>query len=156
MIEPRVGRVRAGYGRLIPLAAALLVGSSPLTLTAQSPRAVTVTGLDYAFQAPDTLPAGPVTLSLVNRGTVRHELLFFVLHEGRTLAELLQSTTIEQRMSLGSPVGLILAQPGQPAGAQLVVDLVRGRSYVFLCVLRDAPDKPQHAALGMAKALVVK
>ena len=156
MIEPSVGRVRAGCGRLIPLAAVLLLGFSPPTLTAQSPRAVEVIGLDYAFQAPDTLPAGPVTLSLVNRGTVRHELLFFVLKEGRTLGELLRATTIEQRMSLGSLVGIIIAEPGQPAGAQLVVDLAQGRSYVFLCVLRDAPDKPPHAAMGMAKALVVK
>lgn len=156
MIGSGRGRVHAGCGRLIPLAAVLLLGPLPPTLMAQSPRAVAVIGLDYAFQAPDTLPAGPVTLSLLNRGTVRHELLFFVLNEGRTLGELLRSTTLEQRMSLGRLVGIILAEPGQAAGAQLVVDLARGRSYVFLCVLRDAPDKPPHAALGMAKALVVK
>ena len=156
MIGARRGCVRARCGRLIPFAAVLLLGSSPPTLIAQSPQAVAVVGLDYAFQGPDTLPAGPVTLSLLNRGTVRHELLFFLLNEGRTLGDLLRSTTLEERMSLGRLVGLIIAEPGQPAGAQLVVDLGRGRSYVFLCVLRDAPDKPPHAALGMAKALVVK
>jgi len=156
MIGASRGRVRAGCERLIPLAAVLLLGSSPPRLIAQSPRAVTVIGLDYAFQAPDTLPAGSVALSLLNRGTVRHELLFFLLNEDRTLGELLRSTTIQDRLSLGRLVGLIVAEPGQPAGAQLVVDLARGRSYVFLCVLRDAPDKPPHSAMGMAKALVVE
>jgi len=156
MTESGGGRIRAGCRRLIPLAAVLLLASSPPTLAAQSPRGVEVIGLDYAFQAPDTLPAGPVTFSLLNRGTVRHELIFFLLNEGRTLGELLRATTIEQRLALGRLVGLIIAEPGQPAGAQLVVDLARGRSYVYLCILRDAPDKPPHAAMGMAKALVVK
>lgn len=137
-------------------AAILVLGLVPSPLMAQSPRAVTVIGLDYAFQAPDTLPAGPVTLSLLNRGTVRHELILLLLNEGRTLGELLQATTLEARMSLSRPLGLILAQPGQPADAQLIVTLAQGRSYVFLCVLRDAPDKPPHSAMGMAKALVVR
>jgi|SRR5687767_7244679 len=156
MIGACRGRVRAWCGRLIPLAAVLLLVSPPPTLIAQSPRAVTVIGLDYAFQAPDTLPAGPVTLSLLNRGTVRHELILLLLNEGRTLGELLQATTVEARTSLGRAIGLIFAQPGQPADAQLIVNLVQGRSYVFLCVLRDAPDKPPHSAMGMVKALVVK
>jgi len=137
-------------------AAILMLGFLPSPLMAQSPRAVTVIGLDYAFQAPDTLPAGPVSLSLLNRGTVRHELILILLNEGRTLGELLQATTSEARMSLSRPVGLIFAQPGQPADAQLLINLAQGRSYVFLCVLRDAPDKPPHSAMGMAKALVVK
>lgn len=156
MIAAARGRVLVWGGRLIPLAVVLLSGSSPPVLMAQSPQAVTVIGLDYAFQAPDTLPAGPVTLSLLNRGTVRHELILLLLNEGRTLGELLQATTLEARTSLSRPLGLIFAQPGQPADAQLIVNLVPGRSYVFLCVLRDAPDKPPHSAMGMAKALVVK
>jgi len=156
MIGTGCGPVHTGCGRLIRLAAVLLLGFSPPTVIAQSPRAVSVVGLDYAFQAPDTLPAGPVTFSLLNRGTVRHEMLFFLLNEGRTLGDLLRAATPEERRPLGSLVGLILAEPGQPAGARLVVDLVPGRSYVFLCVLRDAPAKPPHATLGMAKALVVK
>jgi hypothetical protein len=155
MIRAGRCRVRAGCGRLIPLAAVLLLGTSPATLIAQSPRAVTVIGLDYAFQAPDTLPAGPATLSLLNRGTVRHELILYLLNEGRNPGEFLRST-LEERLSMGRPVGVIFADPGQPARAQLVVDLAQGRSYVFLCVIRDAPDKPPHVALGMAKALIVK
>ena len=154
---PKAGRGRVGAwcGRLIPLAAVCLLGSSPSTLVAQSPRPVTVIGLDYAFQAPDTLPAGPATLSLLNRGTVRHEVLLFLLNEGRSPGEFLRSTQ-DERISMGRAIGAIFAEPGQPGAAQLVVDLVRGRSYLFLCIIRDAPDKPPHIALGMVKALVVE
>ena len=148
-------RVRVWCGKLIPLAGVILLGFSPATLIAQSPRAVTVIGLDYAFQAPDTLQAGPTTLSLLNRGTVRHEVLLFLLNEGRSPGEFLRSA-LDERISMGRAVGALFAEPGQPAGAELVVDLTRGRSYLFLCVIRDAPDKPPHVALGMAKALVVK
>ena len=155
MFSAGPGRVRVWCGKLIPLVAVILLGSSPATLIAQSPRAVTVIGLDYAFQAPDTLQAGPTTLSLLNRGTVRHEVLLFLLNEGRSPAEFLRAA-LDARISMGRAVGALFAEPGQPAGAELVVDLTRGRSYLFLCVIRDAPDKPPHVALGMAKALVVK
>jgi len=144
---------RAGYWRVIPTAVVLLLGSSPIM--AQSSRAVTVIGLDYAFQAPDTLPAGPATLSFLNRGKVRHEVLLFLLNEGRSAAEFLRSTQ-EERLTQGRPVGAIFADPGQPAAAQLAVDLAPGRSYMLLCIIRDAPDKPPHGALGMAKALMVR
>src|SRR5687767_309732 len=40
--------------------------------------------LHDALPISDTLPAGPVTLSLLNRGTVRHELILLLLNEGRS------------------------------------------------------------------------
>ena len=154
MIRAACCQFRIGYARLI-LLAVLLSGFSPATLVAQNPRAVTVIGLDYAFQATDTLPAGPVTLSFVNRGLVRHELILFLLNDGRGAAEFLRSSQ-EERQKMGRPLGIVFADSGQPAGAQLTADLSRGRSYVFLCVIRDAPDKPPHIALGMVKTVVVK
>jgi hypothetical protein len=154
MIRGLGGGIPAVFGRLVALVAVLLFGS-PVIVVAQSPRAVTVIGLDYAFQAPDTLPAGSTTLSLINRGAVRHEVLLFLLNEGVRPGEFLRAT-VEQRLSLGHPVGAVFAEPGQTAAAQLVVDLARGRSYVLLCVIRDAPDKPPHVTLGMAKALMVR
>ena len=154
MIRAACCQFRVWYGRLT-LLAGMLSGFSPTTLIAQNPRAVTVVGLDYAFQAPDTLPAGPVTLSFINRGIVRHELILYRLNEGRGAGEFLRSNQ-EERQKMGRPLGIIFADSGQPAGAQLTADLTRGRSYVLLCVIRDAPDKPPHMALGMAKVVMVK
>lgn len=144
MIRATGSRFPSVWLRPMAFAAAVLLGASPTIVVAQV-RATTVIGLDYAFQAPDTLPAGPTTFSFVNRGSVRHEALLFLLNESVSPAEFLRST-MEQRLSLGRPLGAIFAQPGQPAGAQLVGDLERGRTYLLRCVIRDAPDKPPRGA----------
>lgn len=146
----------ARHGRTTVALVATLSGFLSAPILAQEPRLVSIVGLDYAFQAPDTIPAGPVMFSLLNRGTVRHEMVLYILHEGRTLADYLRAATAQERQGLGRAVGLILAEPGQPALARMVVDLVRGQSYVLLCNLRDAPDKPPHNRLGMGKALIIK
>ena len=125
-------------------------------LLAQTPRPVEIVGLDYAFRGRDTIPAGPVAFSFLNQGTVRHEMVIYILNEGRTLADYLKAATGQERQGLGRAVGLVLAEPGQPARAQMVVNLAKGESYVLLCNLRDAPDKPPHNMLGMGKALIVR
>ena len=141
---------------LVAPIAAIMGGVLSAPMLAQEPRPVTIVGLDYAFQAPDTLPAGPVIFSLVNRGSVRHEMVFYVLNEGRTLRDYLNAATAQERQGLGRAAGLILAEPGQPALARMVVNLVKGERYVLLCNLRDAPEKPPHNKLGMGKALTIK
>jgi hypothetical protein len=156
MIELIRSLIAASWRRRIPFAVALVCLSSPKGLLAQDPRPVSIIGLDYAFQAPDTLRAGPAIFSFLNRGSVRHEMVLYVLNDGRTLGDYLRATTAEERRPLGRAVGLILAEPGQPALGRLVVDLVTGQSYVLICNLRDAPDKTPHNALGMGKALAVK
>ena len=45
-----------------------VVACSPAPESAQSPRVVEVTSLDYAFKAPDTIVAGATTFHLVNKG----------------------------------------------------------------------------------------
>jgi len=75
---------------------------------------------------------------------------------GQEQRDYLRATSAEERRPLGRAVGLILAEPGQPSLGHLMVDLVKGQSYIFLCNLRDAPDKPSHNMLGMGKALTIK
>ena len=140
----------------VALVAAVMSGVFSTPLLAQQPRVVTIVGLDYAFQAPDTIPAGPVIFSLMNRGSVRHEMVLYIPHEGRTLRDYLNAATAQDRQRLGRAAGLILAEPGQPALAGMVVNLVKGQSYLLLCNLRDAPDRPPHNQLGMGKALTIQ
>ncbi len=64
----------------------------PRASVAQLPSTVTVTGLDYAFQAPDTVGAGLAIVAFVNRGTVRHEMFLLRLQVG---------TDAPQHLSLG-------------------------------------------------------
>ena len=137
------------------LSTLLIAGTA--TAAAQNAKAVLVTGLDYAFRAPDTLEAGPVLVSLLNQGTVRHEVAIVRLKQGRTLSEYLRASTVEERRALiDGLIGLILADSGQTAPGRILADLEKGWTYALICNLRDAPDKPQHFTLGMAASLHVK
>jgi len=53
---------------------------------------VTVTTVDYAFQAPDTIAAGRTTLRLVNNGKDFHHIWLIKLEGGHTLPELVEAT----------------------------------------------------------------
>ena len=125
--------------------------------TAQSAKPITVIAHDYAFVAPDTAHAGGTVFSLQNKGAVRHEVVVILLKRGRSSAEYLKATTPEERRALNDGViGLILAEPAQAAPGQLLTGLQKGRSYLLVCNLRDTPEKPPHAQLGMIATLHVK
>ena len=123
---------------------------------AQEPRALSIIGSDYAFQAPDTITAGPVLVSFLNRGTVHHEMVLYVANEGASLGDYLRAMNAIERRRLGRTIGLLAAEPGQVSPARLMANLVEGRTYVLLCHLQNAPNEPPHSRLGMGKVLVVK
>jgi hypothetical protein len=124
---------------------------------AQTPNTVVIRALDYAFQAPDTIPSGWTTFVLENHGTVRHELILARLQPGRTMAEMLAAKTPPERQALEDGlVGLILAEPGQRAMGSLSADLTKGRTYILFCTLRDSPDKSPHLVQGMVKEIQVR
>lgn len=136
---------------------ALAASPSISKVSAQAPNSVTIRGLDYAFESPDTIAGGPTLFTLENRGTVRHEVAIARIKEGHTFAEVFAARTPAERNALlDALVGLIIADPGKNALGQLLASMDKGRSYVLFCNLRDAPDKPQHMTLGMARLLYVR
>ena len=148
-------RFFAGTARL-PLALVYAL-MSPCVSVAQLPPTISVTGMDYAFQAPDSVRAGPVIFAFVNRGTVRHEMFLFRLRTGRTLADMLRATDPQERRALTDQTGGVLfADGGQPSSGRLLVELAPGRTYALLCFLQDSADSPRHHSLGMAKSLHAK
>jgi hypothetical protein len=52
-----------------------------------SPREVRFTAKDFAFEGPDTIEAGIVTLSLANEGTVLHHLELVRLPNGMSVVD---------------------------------------------------------------------
>jgi hypothetical protein len=139
------------------LAAAGFTFGLAASVSAQTPNPVLVRAFDYAFQAPDTISAGLTMISLQNDGALRHELVLARLKPGHTIAELAAAKTPAERQALQDGlIGLILAEPGQRAMGSLVADLVTGRTYILLCTLRDAPDKPPHFAQGMVTIVQVR
>lgn len=113
---------------------------------------VTITAREFAFDAPDSIPAGPTTIRLVSRGRQEHFVQFVKLSAGHTSADYVRASMAHEAtpwaMSVGG-VGTI------PAGgtAAVTIDFRPGR-YVLLCDISDTDGTP-HFAKGMARPLTV-
>ena len=137
------------YGMLIHVALAALA------LGAADPAVVTITGTEFAFQAPDTVPAGLVTFKFVNRGQMFHQAQLVRLEKGRTVPELLATMRGPRKplpkwaVEVGGP------NAPRPGGgeANATMSLAPG-TYALLCFV-DTPDGTLHALKGMARTIVV-
>ncbi|HTK48622.1 MAG TPA: hypothetical protein VL328_11670 [Gemmatimonadaceae bacterium] len=139
------------------LLVALVAG--PFRARAQTPRSVTVYAADYAFTAPDSVPAGATTFTLVNRGPSTHHLVVFALPAGMTLARfdhLMRADSTDGSGSDGMGIikvgGMDLAAGSDSASA--VLDLAPG-TYVLTCLLPLPDGSGTHRMRGMFRALTV-
>ena len=118
----------------------------------RAPTIVTVTTHDYAFEAPDTIGAGPTTIRLRQSGKDFHEVDLIRLTGGHTLADLERTIIANEHVSWAIEAGGVAAvAPGGEASVTL--DLAPG-SYVLVCGVPDSNNMP-HAAKGMMHALTV-
>ncbi len=115
---------------------------------------IEIASTDFAFRAPDTVPAGLTRIRLSSVGAERHHAQLARLDQGHTLAELGDSLT--QARDLPSWVTFVggpsTPVPGGPS--DIVVDLEAG-SYALICFVRS-PDGVPHLAKGMLRALTVR
>ena len=118
-------------------------------------RVVTVTTSDYAFDAPESIPAGLTTFSLVNRGPELHHMQILRLEDGKTLADLQAAMK-----NPGPPPSWITALGGPNAGVPdgkstvTVTANMKPGNYVMLCFI-DSPDGTLHVMKGMLRAFTV-
>jgi hypothetical protein len=115
---------------------------------------VTVTTVDYAFEAPDTIAAGRTTLRLVNKGKDFHHIWLIKLEGGHTLPELVEAAKKQGPMpkwavDVGGPNS---PMPGGENSATL--DLEPG-TYVMVCVIPAMADGQPHYMKGMMKQVTV-
>ncbi len=124
----------------------------PAPPAAAAPPTVHVTATDYAFQAPDTLPAGLTSFHLMNEGKEPHHLVMMKLAEGQTAADLAK---LDPKAPV--PANLVLLGGPNPAGpsgaAEATINLKPGR-YAMYCMI-PAPDGQPHLMKGMVRELVV-
>ena len=128
----------------------------PSRVHAQQISSVTVVGLDYAYQAPTTLPAGLTAFAFENHGKVRHEVVIARLRAGATVDSLIHGEPGAGRLRFVEIVGILITEPGGRPLGRLLVDLEPGQSYVLFCNFQDAVDKPRHMAIGMVASIQVK
>jgi uncharacterized cupredoxin-like copper-binding protein len=116
------------------------------------PHEMHVVARDFAFDIPDTVPAGMTTIRLKNEGPDLHHFFLVKLAEGKTLDNLLAETKGEALPSWAVPVG----GPNTPVPggeSAITVELEPGR-YAALCVI-PAPDGIPHVAKGMSTSFEV-
>jgi hypothetical protein len=146
-------------GLLVVAATVTITGALRAGATGEGPKpkkanVVTVTTVDYAFQAPDSITAGRTTLRLVNKGPDFHHIWLIKLEGGHTVAELVEASKSHGPLpswavDVGGPNS---PMPGGEATATL--DLEAGH-YVMVCVIPSMKDGQPHYMKGMMKELTV-
>jgi uncharacterized cupredoxin-like copper-binding protein len=131
--------------------------SKPAAAPADAPQTMTlvkVSGVDYAFNAQDVVPAGIVTFDLTNAGADLHAMAVFELPEKHTLREFLDQYHA-QGMIPSWMVGLGQTSTIAPkAEAFLTVRMKPGR-YILACLI-PARDGRMHTEKGMVRMITAK
>ncbi|HEX8243088.1 MAG TPA: hypothetical protein VF541_06325 [Longimicrobium sp.] len=138
----------------IAAAACGRAGATPQAQAAAAPpRVVTVVARDFAFQAPDEIPAGLVTFRLQNRGQNLHHMQVLRLDDGKTLQDVFAALPTQ-----GPPPAWMHEVGGpnapDPGGDSNATLLLQPGTYAILCFV-DIPDHVPHVMKGMAKQIRV-
>lgn len=128
------------------------------TQTTAAPNVVSLTATEYAFQAPDTVPAGWTTFRLANHGVEVHYGHIVQLEPGRTVEDLVDAYAEAIRTSGPRPKWVKrFGGPGgtAPGDSSSVTQYVEPGSYVWICPIEDDGGHP-HFAKGEVKPFVVR
>lgn len=152
--------------RILPLpllAAALLSAcggeSSPADQSAAAsgsvspPNVIEITGGDYFFEAPDTIPAGATTFRFSAGGEELHHVQIVKLPEGKTLADIAAESKGGEPPSWAVMIGGPNAPIPGVSTSVTSVELTPG-NYALLCLI-PSPDGKLHVEKGMSRPLVV-
>lgn len=123
------------------------------TASIRAPATVTVTANDFSFDAPGKVPAGAVTMRLVNNGKELHHAQLIKLEDGKTMKD----------------VAIVLKNPGPPpswvkfvggpnavvpGGESQATSVLAPGNYAYVCFI-PSPDRVMHAAKGMIMPFTV-
>lgn len=117
-------------------------------------RVMTAIAKDFAFVAPDSIPAGWTTMRMINEGQTLHHLQIVRLDSGKTMADFNKAL---QNPNAPLPKWVVeIGGPNAPdpkSESNATLNLAAG-NYVFVCFV-DVPDHVPHFAKGMMKPLLV-
>ncbi len=127
---------------------------APTAQAAPAIRTVEIDASEYAFSAPDTLPAGLVTIRLVNHGHEPHHGQLLRLNDGVTFGQFASAMQQEGEGALR----LVSAEGGpgtiDPHGSSQVTLNLKPGTYALVCLI-PGPDGVPHLARGMVTQLEV-
>jgi hypothetical protein len=138
----------------ILLVSGCVAQASPANETAQALPTVTFTAVDYAYEGPDEISAGPTSVTLINKGETAHHLQLARLPEAMTAADIFALFQENPPAAIGALTfvgGPGLLDPGLQQ--EVVIDLLPG-AYLALSFVLDDAGVP-YLAKGMAKPFTV-
>ena len=119
----------------------------------------TIVATDFAFDAPDSVPAGKVEFQLENAGKQPHVAIFVELLKGKTVDDVVNY--IEENGLRGRPPSwarLVRKAEGfaKPGNTTTFSGTFTPGTYAMLCPVPDKETKKAHAELGMTAGLTVE
>ncbi len=122
-------------------------------LAAAAAESVTVKATDFAFEAPEKIAAGAVTIVMENHGKELHQVQLVRLEEGKTVEDF--AAAMKSHGPSPSWVkwvgGPNAAVPGQQSNATSVLE---PGQYAYLCLI-PSPDGKLHVTKGMVRPFEV-
>src|SRR5204863_3888864 len=121
--------------------------------------AATVTGKDFTFDMPATLPAGRTIVRFTNEGPQPHEMGVLRIATGKTAADLTQFFSAPPGTAPAGPPPFSSAGGiegfGKDGSGFAALDLQPGE-YSAVCLIPDPASGKPHIALGMSKSFTVR
>jgi uncharacterized cupredoxin-like copper-binding protein len=112
-----------------------------------APAIVTVTANDFSFDAPGKVPAGTVTMRLVNNGKELHHAQMIRIEDGKTMEDVAKALK-----NPGPPPSWVKFVGGPnavaPGKETLTTSVLTPGLYAYLCFI-PSPDRVIHASKGM-------
>ncbi len=121
-----------------------------------APPVITITAKDFAYEMPDTVTGGVVTIKLVNKGAELHHVQFLRLSDGKKFADLMADMKTAKPTDPPPPFVHDVAGPNSPVpgGESSITTTLEPGDYAVLCFI-DTPDHVPHVMKGMAHPLTV-
>ena len=117
---------------------------------------LTITGVDFAFEAPASVPAGETEITFENEGTEPHQLILFLLSEDAPdMKELIElpETKAESFLEKQISDAADTIRPGE--STTFTTKLEPGR-YGMGCFIDSETKKQPHSSLGMVDQVTVE
>ncbi|HET7025501.1 MAG TPA: hypothetical protein VFI39_09890 [Gemmatimonadales bacterium] len=138
---------------LIAVSAAVVLLAAARSTRPSPTRELVVTARDYAFEAPDSVPAGLTEIREHNLGPSLHHISMYRLAAGKSMVDFMGA------LKPGAPIPEWAAAIGGPnspvpGGWSNSTVVLTPAHYVLICFISDSAGHP-HFAMGMERELVV-
>jgi plastocyanin len=116
---------------------------------------VAITAKDFAYDLPQSVPAGVVNITLSNSGKEEHQAQLAKIADGKTVQDVVAALAKQDMATAFSIITFVGGPTGvQPGGTQTITANLAPGNYMALCFVEGADGVP-HFAKGMVAPFTV-